>query len=140
MIDRKKLSGCVVLVVEDEYYIASDTAAALKGAGAVVLGPCPNQDETMRVLGEFKPSHAILDLNLDGQGPSFELARELQAQGVPSIFVTGYDETVVPKDLASTRCLQKPVTYGEVVSALSAHVGSSASPHVIALRRMTSTL
>jgi PAS domain S-box-containing protein len=38
------LTGKIVLVVEDDYYVASDTAAALRGAGAEVLGPCPTEE------------------------------------------------------------------------------------------------
>ena len=39
MPEKPELGGRRVLVVEDEYYIASDTARALQGAGALILGP-----------------------------------------------------------------------------------------------------
>lgn len=116
---EKRLHGRVVLVVEDEYYIANDASEAIKAAGAIILGPCPTAASTMRVLEEFQPSHAVIDLNLDGQGPSFDIARQLKAREVQIIFMTGYDVSVLPTDLAGLPCLQKPMTYDEVVTALA---------------------
>lgn len=115
----RKLAGCVVLVVEDEYFIAADTAEALKEAGAIVLGPVPNAGEAKRIIGEFKPSHAVLDLNLDGCGARFDIVRELKSQGVQSVIVTGYDASIVPRDLADMPCLQKPVIHHEVIEAVA---------------------
>ncbi|MEH3121350.1 MAG: hypothetical protein PGN16_05100 [Sphingomonas phyllosphaerae] len=122
------MAGCVVLVVEDEYFIATDTADALKEAGAIVLGPCPGPAEAMRILSEFRPSHAVLDLNLDGSGARFEVARALKDQHIQSVIVTGYDPSIVPADLADTLCLQKPVLYHEVVEAVAAQSGRYATP------------
>ena len=75
MTGKKPPTGCVVLLVENDHFTADDTAAALRSAGAVILGPRPTVDGAMHVLDEFQPSHAVLDLNLDGQGPKFEIAR-----------------------------------------------------------------
>jgi two-component SAPR family response regulator len=114
-----RLHGRVVLVVEDEYYVASDASEAIKAAGAIILGPCPTVASTMHVLEEFQPSHAVVDLNLDGQGPSFDIARQLKARAVQIIFMTGYDASVLPDDLAGLPCIQKPMTYDEVVTELA---------------------
>lgn len=73
MTGNKPLTGCVVLV-ENDYFTTDDAAMALRSAGAVILGPRPTVDGAMHVLVEFQPSHAVLDLNLDGQGPRFETA------------------------------------------------------------------
>lgn len=54
------LTGRKVLVVEDDYYMACDTAAALVGAGAAVLGPCPSEEATFDLLEDEKPTHAVL--------------------------------------------------------------------------------
>jgi ActR/RegA family two-component response regulator len=74
MTGKKPPTGCVVLLVENDHFTADDTAAALRSAGAVILGG-PTSDGAMHVLDEFQPSYAVLDLNLDGQGPKFEIAR-----------------------------------------------------------------
>jgi PAS domain S-box-containing protein len=113
------LTGRSVLVVEDDYYMASDTAAALRGAGATVLGPCPSEDATLDLLETATPTHAVLDLNLGGGGPRFEIAHALKEHGVPFIFLTGYDPDAVPADLADVVRLQKPVSFSRIVEAVA---------------------
>jgi PAS domain S-box-containing protein len=113
------LTGQLVLVVEDDYYIASDTAAALSGAGAKVLGPYPRVEATKTALASASPTAAVVDLNLGGGGPQFEVARLLRERGVPFVFLTGYDPDVIPPELADVERLQKPVPLRAVVEALA---------------------
>ncbi len=113
------LTGRTILVVEDDYYMALDTAAALGGAGAKVLGPCPSEDATLGLLEDEMPTHAVLDLNLGGGGPRFAIANELQRRGVPFIFLTGYDPDVIPPALADVPRLQKPVPFRAIVDSVS---------------------
>ena len=112
------LSGQRVLVVEDDYYLANDTARALKGAGAEVIGPCPSEDAAREMIAETPPTGAILDINLNG-GRSFQLAHELSEKGIPFIFVTGYDQEVIAAEYENVPRLQKPVDFKRVVSALT---------------------
>ncbi|MEE2951924.1 MAG: PAS domain S-box protein [Pseudomonadota bacterium] len=119
MTDAPDLTGWRVLVVEDDYYMAGDTAAALRGAGAEVLGPCPGEEATFELLTSSTPTHAILDLNLGGGGARFEIAHALRDQGVPFIFLTGYDPEVIPAELADVVRLQKPVAFRKIVEAIS---------------------
>lgn len=120
MTDAPDLTGRRVLVVEDDYYMAGDTAAALRAAGAAVLGPCPSEDATRELLDRETPTHAVLDLHLGGGGPRFEIAHLLKARGVPFVFLTGYDPDVIPPDLADVVRLQKPAPFRTIVEAVSA--------------------
>lgn len=113
------LTGRTVLIVEDDYYLAGDTAAALRGAGATVLGPCPSEDASFAVLDMAAPTHAVLDLNLGGGGPRFDIAHALKARGVPFIFLTGYDPDSIPADLADIVRLEKPIPFSSVVEAIA---------------------
>jgi CheY-like chemotaxis protein len=113
------LSARTVLVVEDDYYLAGDTAAALRGAGATVLGPCPSEDATLDLLESNTPTHAVLDLNLGGGGPRFKIAHALRERGVPFVFLTGYDSASVPADLADVVRLQKPLPLRDIVEAVA---------------------
>ena len=113
------LSGKTILVVEDDYYVASDTAAALRGAGAIVLGPSPTAEDAAHLLEHETPTSVVLDLNLGGGGPKFEIAHRLLERGIPFIFLTGYDPDVIPDDLANIKRLQKPIALREVVEAVS---------------------
>lgn len=113
------LSGKTVLVVEDDYYVASDTASALRSAGAIVLGPCGTEEDALEILQDKTPMAVVLDLNLGGGGPKFEIARRLIGRGIPFLFLTGYDPDVIPDELANVQRLQKPIALRDVVEAVS---------------------
>lgn len=119
MTGASDLSGKTIFVVEDDYYVASDTAAALRGAGAVVLGPFPTAEAALHLLETETPAAAVLDLNLGGGGPKFEIAQQLLQREIPFIFLTGYYANVVPEEFSHITCLQKPIALRGVVDALS---------------------
>lgn len=102
------LAGAKVLVLEDDYYLATDLQEALEDAGATVIGPCSDAPDALRLLSEQRPDCALLDVNL-GQGPSYDLPRELTKHGVPFAFVTGYDKNVIPAEFAAAERLEKPL-------------------------------
>ena len=81
--------------------------------------PCSNEETTCDLLSRYTPTHAVLDLNLGGGGPRFEVAHMMKARGVPFVFVTGYDSEVIPTDLQNIVRLQKPIEYRAVVEAVS---------------------
>ena len=118
MSDRSDLSGHRVLVVEDEYYIATDTARALRDAGAEVVGPCPSEIIAGEAVARQRPDAVIVDINL-GEGPSFMLAESLMARGIPFLFVTGYDEEIIPEEFGGIARLQKPVELHQMIAAVS---------------------
>lgn len=117
MAGEPRLDGQRVLVVDDDFYLAHDAAAALRSAGARVLGPCGTVAEALRAMEAERPTVAVVDINL-GCGPSYELMEALQSAGVPFVLVTGYDAAVVPAGLSHAPRLQKPVTPRQVVHAV----------------------
>lgn len=102
-----RLEGLTILVVEDDFYLADDTQRALEEAGARVLGPFGDHAEAAEAVAQHRPDCALLDVNL-GQGADFTLARALVARGVQVVFVTGYEDQVIPPDLAAAPFVQKP--------------------------------
>ena len=60
----------------------------------------------------------MLDLNLGGGGPRFEIAHLLKARGIPFVFLTGYDPDVIPEDMHDVVRLQKPLPYHAIVEAV----------------------
>jgi CheY-like chemotaxis protein len=112
------LSGHRVMVIEDDYYLASDVSRALQGAGAQVMGPCPNEEAARAELTEQRPDAVVMDINL-GAGASFKLAEYLKDNRIPFAFVTGYDENVIPAEFAGVERLEKPVQLRQIVNSVA---------------------
>ena len=112
-----ELAGYRVLVVEDDYYLATDAQSALTRAGAIVLGPAARADESVRLLARHRPDCAVLDINL-GSGPSFDLAGILRERAVPFLFLTGYDASSIPPEFADVQRLEKPVSFLRLVRSV----------------------
>lgn len=118
MTGEADLSGFRILVVEDEYYLATDTARALQGAGAQVIGPCPSEEMARAEMRAQLPDAAVLDVNL-GAGPSLKLAETLKDERIPFVFVTGYDPKMIPEEFSDIERLAKPVQLRHVVGAVA---------------------
>ena len=111
------LVGSRILILEDDFYLASDAQAWLEKAGAEVLGPTGSTAEALDFVRNERIDGALVDINL-GAGPSFEVSRALEEHGVPFAFVTGHDDEVIPADLNAAPCLQKPVKEQGVLAAV----------------------
>ncbi|MGN7295405.1 response regulator [Rhizobium sp. SAFR-030] len=113
------LIGCRLLVVEDEYLVASSLLKALEKDGATVFGPVSDVERALEVVeaSTFGFDAAILDVNLDGE-MVYPVAATLSEQGIPFVFVTGYDLRVMPHDLAAAPCLMKPCDESELIRLL----------------------
>lgn len=111
------LQGLRVLVVEDDYFIASEICTALKRAGAAIIGPAPDLETGLAAIRRELLDCAVLDINLHGQ-LAFQIAAELRARGIPSIFATGYDDSVIPESLADAVRLEKPIDLAALLRAV----------------------
>ncbi len=120
------LNGLRILVVEDDYYLATDARTVIEDAGGKVVGPFATAEEARAALDADGVDLAVIDINL-GNGPSFDLARHLGSSKLPFLFATGYDQAVVPDDLKTIVRLEKPFRPAELVSAAAlAHETASA--------------
>ncbi len=54
---------------------------------------------------------------------SFDLAGDLMRDGVPFIFLMGYDQKAIPERFADVARLQKPVEFRHVIGALAEKLG-----------------
>jgi two-component SAPR family response regulator len=115
--NKEKLSGRLVLVVEDEYFIADEIAEALREAGAEVLGPVPELKEALRLLELEKVDLAILDINLKN-GITFEVADLLATRNIPFVFATGYDRSSIPERHKTRAVWEKPFNARDLVDSL----------------------
>lgn len=118
-----RLDGRRILVVEDEYFIASDLRRALEERGAIVVGPTGRLDEALALAAQPLDA-ALLDLNLEGDY-SYAIADRLAGVGVPYMFLTGYDRWVVPAAYRHVPHVAKPFP----MEALMARIGGLVAGH-----------
>jgi DNA-binding response OmpR family regulator len=105
-----------ILVVEDEFLIALDIAAALEGGGFAVVGPLGSVDEALGLLEREAIDGALLDANLGGHSVD-RLADALATRGVPFAFVSGYGPEQLPTAHRGAPLVRKPFTCAELVAA-----------------------
>jgi DNA-binding response OmpR family regulator len=118
MLVEQNLKGHRILVVEDEYFVANDAAEALQEAGAEVLGPARTEDAAMREIQDGTPDAALLDVKL-GSTTSFMLAETLKNRGIPFVFITGFDQNMIPPKFQGIDRLAKPISPQKIVEALA---------------------
>ncbi len=98
-----------MLVVEDSFLIAAALSDMLTKLGCEVIGPVSTVAQAHALIVDQQPDLAILDIALHHED-STPIARELAASHRPFTFLTGYDGArVLPEDLRSRPCLQKPI-------------------------------
>lgn len=113
------IAGRRLLVVEDEYLIASDLASWLEEQDAEVLGPVPSVEDALALLDAGpSPDAAVLDINL-GDEQVFPVADALQAADVPFVFLSGYDVRVIPGHYDGVARCAKPLDRTRLLRALA---------------------
>ena len=122
MTGQAALDGHRILVVENEFYLANDTARALNRVGATVLGPYSDEATALRSLDRNRPTGAVMNINL-GRQAAFGLARALTERGIPFVFVTGYEAEAIPPEFADVPRLEKPVELRRIVGSLAQRLG-----------------
>jgi DNA-binding response OmpR family regulator len=123
-----ELAGHLVLVVEDDYFIAEEICTALRRTGAAVVGPAPDVEQGRVLMSQQRLDCAVLDVNLHGEHV-FQLAGELRARGVPSIFATGYESNFLPLAFRDAIYLQKPIDLHALIRAVKLTARSHRSQH-----------
>jgi CheY-like chemotaxis protein len=111
-----QLRGCTVLIVEDDYTAAMDLQLSLEEAGATIVGPVGRIDDAIGLVWDlFDIDVAVLDINIRGERV-YQVADALRERGIPFVFATGCDRTVVPDSYAQVPLCPKPMEY-ELLSA-----------------------
>jgi DNA-binding response OmpR family regulator len=108
-----------LLVVEDDYLLATDLAEALRAHGVKVIGPAARVEDALSLVASADGiDGAVLCADLGGE-PAYPLADALRQGGVPFAFVTGYDAWAIPKAYADAPYFEKPVDADGLVSSLA---------------------
>jgi two-component SAPR family response regulator len=102
-----------VLIVEDQYLVAADLDRAVTRLGGVIVGPVASTEAARAEIARSAIDLAFLDVNLDDK-MVFPLADELQNRGIPFVFATGHDASILPERFKSRLRLEKPFTVHSV--------------------------
>ena len=106
---KRAASGANILLLEDNLILAMDMLESLTRLGADNVESVPTVERALDMIGRTRFDAAVLDMNIRGS-VSFDVASELQRQGVPFVFVTGYGQKIErPDDIADAPVLTKPV-------------------------------
>jgi PAS domain S-box-containing protein len=121
--DDHALRGKRVLVVEDEFFLRLELEEWLRSAGCAIVGPFSALEPARRLAARREPIDlAILDANLNGQ-MVYPLADDLLAQGVPVIFLTGYQKTSLPARFRVVPQISKPYDPAALIKEIRSSVG-----------------
>ena len=115
------LEGIRVLVVEDEFLVATLIEDMLVAAGCVVAGPVPRLSEALEAVDHETFDAAVLDVNLGGDRV-YPVADALSRRNVPFVFVTGYGAGLLPSEYDERPRLCKPFKMADLLNQLSSLV------------------
>lgn len=116
-----------VLIVEDCFLQAQIFRSALQDAGYSQVECCGDSASAVAWLNDCEPTVAIVDVNL-GQGLDFTVADALRRRAVPFLFVTGYDQALIPGAFGDVNYVCKPASGLRVVEAVRETLHRSHDP------------
>ena len=117
-VDRGRLQGKKVLIVEDEALIAMLFEDILEDSSCQIVGPAMNVRQAIELATAAEIDVAVLDVNLNGES-SFPVAALLAGRGVPLVFSSGYGSQGLPAEWQGRPTLPKPFTSDEVLDTLA---------------------
>lgn len=92
-LDHGGSGGNRVLVVEDNWLVATETEAVLADAGYFVLGIAVTAAEAVSLCELHRPDFVLMDIRLRGRGDGIDAAIEIRDRfDIPSIFVSAHDD------------------------------------------------
>jgi CheY-like chemotaxis protein len=95
------------LIVEDEYFLATDLEESLRSEGAEIVGPICELSQALTQIDEDGFDAAVLDIDVRGQS-AYAIADKLMEHRIPFVFATGYSEEVLPSRFWEVKRFEKP--------------------------------
>lgn len=107
--NRPRVTGLRILIVEDEAMVAMMIEDMLTDLGCTVVGVAASVAEALALADDeaLELDGAVLDVNLGGE-KVFPVATRLRSRGVPFVFSTGYGRAAITSEFARDPVLAKP--------------------------------
>jgi CheY-like chemotaxis protein len=122
---KSPLGGCRILVIEDEYFLAEDICAVLRGLGANIVGPAGEIGEAIGIVNsEQCLDAAVLDVNLKNES-IFPVADRLRTLNIPFVFTTGYARNAIDSRFEDIELFEKPIDVAATANALGKLIGQN---------------
>ena len=77
-----------VLIVEDEFIVASNLQQVLLRSGYEVSGIATSAEEAEKYLQKDRPDIVLLDIRLDGERSGIDIARKLKSEHIAFVFLS----------------------------------------------------
>jgi DNA-binding NarL/FixJ family response regulator len=117
-------AGKGILIVEDDFLIATQAEIALVDAGFDVVGVAAAADEALALARERRPAIAVMDIRVAGPRDGIDAAGDLFRElGVRSVFATAHDDQQTrarAEPFAPLGWLTKPYTMASLINVIRA--------------------
>ena len=114
----RELEAMRVIIVEDNFAVASSLGWMLKSYGCNVVGTAGSVDGGCKLVDDLDFDVGVLDISL-GDKDVTAVARRIQDRNKRIVYLTGYAGTErLPEDIRSHPCLPKPVQAEQLVDAM----------------------
>jgi DNA-binding response OmpR family regulator len=108
-----------ILIVEDEYLVATEISDILTADGHTIVGQAASADEVIGILSNGSICDlAILDANLAGSSVS-PVATALERRSIPFVVVSGYSQWELLLPLRKAPFVPKPVRRATLLAAVA---------------------
>lgn len=108
-----------ILLVEDDAVLAMVCALALEDAGHTIVGAVHDTKSYQRLTGLAGTDLALVDINLAGANEGLEVARELQAKQIPTLFVSGQLGAARENSHLALGLLRKPYDTEDLLNSVT---------------------
>ena len=116
------ISKLRILIVEDEFFIALDTEAALTELGHSSVGIAVSCEQAVDIAGRERPDVVLMDIRLAGGRDGIDAAEEILTRfGIRSVFVTADTDPLTRRRAAAVDpvgILEKPLSLERLCATL----------------------
>lgn len=119
-----------ILVVEDDFLVATLFAEILESAGWQVVGPIAHLATALDAAAGESFDAAVLDVDLGGQ-TVYPVAEVLDARRVPFVFVTAYGREALAPLFCGRPHLGTPFAPGELIGTVTRLIARAAEAETL---------